>query len=133
MGFIETSFSSSSPVLDEGLYQLWSQAGQAVRMMLWITKLPTSLWGLPTTLCVCELEVEVRRKGPEEVQDVGSAVVTQDAFGLNAGAQLHLHVVLVEHLVALNAQRVTGLIQKLQKPGTLGRNFNFVCLHIYIC
>lgn len=128
--------SSSLPVLDEGLHQLRSQAGQAVRMMSWITKLPAFFWNLPSILCVWELEVEVRWKSPEKVQDIGSAVITQDAFGLNARAELDLHVVVVKHLVALNSQRSTCLIQKLQKPATLVRKLKcifFFFLHVNVC
>lgn len=90
-------------MLDEGLYQLRSQAGQAVMMMTWITKALTLLWHLPTLLCVRELEVKVRGEGPEKVQDVGSAVITQDAFGLDARAKLHRAVVVVEHPVTLDS------------------------------
>lgn len=52
----------------------------------------------------------------EEVQDVGPAVVTHDAFGLHAGAKLHWAVVLVEHSVLLDSQQFAGFIQELQKP-----------------
>lgn len=95
--------SSSSPVLDEGLYQLWSQAGQAVIMSLWVTKALTLLRHLHLLLCLWELEVKVRGEGPEEVQDVGSSIITQDAFGLNARAKLHWAVAVVEHLVTLDS------------------------------
>lgn len=87
-GFIENQACSffSSPVLDESLHQLWPQAGQAVRMMSWITILATVLWNVPSNFYVWELEVEIWWKSPEKIQDVGSAVVTQDTFGLNARA-----------------------------------------------
>lgn len=90
-------------MLDKGLYQLRSQAGQAVMMTTWITKALTLLWHLPTLLCLRELEVKVRGEGPEKVQDVGSAVIAQDAFGLDARAKLHRAVVVVEHPVTLDS------------------------------
>lgn len=52
-GFKENqTSSSSSPVLDEGVHQLLSQAGQAVRMVSWITILAAFLWNIPSSLCV---------------------------------------------------------------------------------
>lgn len=90
-------------MLDEGLYQLWSQAGQAVMVTPWITEALTLLRHLLTLLCLWELEVKVRGEGPEKVQDVGSAVITQDAFGLDARAELHWAVIVVKHLVTLDS------------------------------
>lgn len=95
--------SSSLPVLDEGLYQLQSQAGQAVMMSPWETKALTLLRHLRALLCVWQLEVKVGGEGAEKVQDVGSSVITQDAFGLDAGAKLHWAVAVVEHLVTLDS------------------------------
>lgn len=63
----------------------------------------TLLWRLGVLLRLRELEVQVRREGAEEVQDVRPAVITHDAFGLHAGAQLHWAVIVVEHLVALDS------------------------------
>lgn len=90
-------------MLDEGLDQLWSQAGQAVTVSPWVTRDLALLWHLPPLLCLLELEVGVRGEGPEEVQDVRSSVITQDAFGLDARAKLHWDVVVVEHLVTLDS------------------------------
>lgn len=95
--------SSSSPVLDEGLCQLWPQAGQAVVMTAWETETRAHLWHLAALLCRRELEVQVRGGGPEQVQYVGSAVISHDAFGLNARTKLHFAVVVVEHLVTLDS------------------------------
>lgn len=95
--------SSSSPVLDKGLYQLWSQAGKAVMMLPRVTKALTLFWHLAALCCLYELVVKVRGEGPEKVQDVGSSIVTQDAFGLYARAKLHWAVPVVEHLVTLDS------------------------------
>lgn len=114
----ELHLSSSSPVLDEGLDQLRPQAGQSVPVSLWKAKALTRLWHLPTVPHLRELEVQVGWEGPEQVQDVAPSIVSQNAFGLNARAKLHWAVAMVEHLVTLDSQRFTGLIQKLQKPGT---------------
>lgn len=90
-------------MLDEGLYQLRSEAGQAVTVTSWKTKASTLFWHVSVLLCLRELEVQVRREGAEEVQHVGSAVVTHNAFGLHARAKLHWAVVVVEHLVPLDS------------------------------
>lgn len=90
-------------MLDEGLYQLWSQAGQAVMMLPWVTKALTLFRHLPPLLCLWELEVKVGGEGSEKVQDVGSSVITQDAFGLDARAKLHWAAAVVEHLVTLDS------------------------------
>lgn len=95
--------SSSSPVLDEGLFQLWPQAGQAVVMTAWETETRAHIWHLAALLCHTKLEVQVRGAGTEQVQYVGSAVISHDAFSLNARTKLHLAVVVVEHLVTLNS------------------------------
>lgn len=97
-------------MLCEGLYQLWPEAGQAVAVTSREAGAHTLLWRLGVLFCLGELEVQVRREGAEKVQDVGPAVVTHDAFGLHAGAQLHRAVIVVEHLVALYSQWFAGFI-----------------------
>lgn len=56
-GCICFNISSSLPVLDERLYQFWSQAGQAVTVPPWVTKTLTLLWHLLTLLHLWEMEV----------------------------------------------------------------------------
>lgn len=57
--------SYSSPVLDKGLYQLRSQAGQSVRMSFWVTTALTLLRHLlPHHIFLIELEVKVRGESP---------------------------------------------------------------------
>lgn len=90
-------------MLNKGLDQLWSQAGKGVVMTPWISKALTFLWHLSAALCVWELEVQVWGEGPEKIQDVGSAVITKDAFGLDARAKLHRAVVMVKDLVTLDS------------------------------
>lgn len=90
-------------MLDEGLDQLWSQAGQAVTMLPWVTETLTHLRHLPPLLRHWVLEVKVGGEGPEKVQYVRSSVITQDAFGLDAGAELHRAVAVVEHVVTLDS------------------------------
>lgn len=97
-------------MLCEGLHQLWPEAGQAVAVTSREARPQTLLWGPGVLLCLRELEVQVRREGAEEVQDVGPAVVTHNAFGLHAGAQLNWAVVIVEHLVVLDPQWFAGFV-----------------------
>lgn len=97
-------------MLCEGLYQLWPEAGQAVVVASREAGAQTLLWRLGVLLRLRELEVQIRREGAEEVQNVGPTVVTHDAFGLHAGAQLNWAVVVVEHLVALDSQLSAGII-----------------------
>lgn len=94
---------ASSPVLNEGFDQLCSQAGKDVVMTAWISKALTFLWHLSAVLCIWKLEVQVRGEGPEKVQDVGSTVITKDAFGLDTRAKLHWAVVMVKDLVTLDS------------------------------
>lgn len=94
---------ASSPVLNERLDQLWSQAGKGVVMTAWKSKALTFLWHFSAVLCIWELEVQVWGEGPEKVQDVGSAVITKDAFGLDTRAKLHRAVVVVKDLVTLDS------------------------------
>lgn len=93
-----------SPVLDKGLDQLWSQAGQTVRMLLWVTKVLTLLRHLFTRRpTLVELEVKVGRGRSQEIQDVRSSIVTHDAFCLYCRAKLHWTIVVVEHLMTLDS------------------------------
>lgn len=90
-------------MLDEGLDQLWSQAGQAVPMLPWVTKTLTHLRHLPPLLRRRVLEVKVGGESPEKVQYVRSSIITQDAFGLDARAKLRWAVTVVEHVVTLDS------------------------------
>lgn len=117
-----------SPVLDKGLYQLWSQAGQTVTMLLWVTKVLTLLRHLfPCHLILVELEVKIGGGGSQKIQDVSSSIVTQDAFGLYTRAKLHWTVVVVEHLVTLDSQWFTGFIEQLQKPAVKHTSNHHIC------
>lgn len=110
-------------MLCESLYQLWPESGQAVAVTSREARASTLFWCLGILLHLWELEVKVRREGVEEVQDVGPAVVTHDAFGLHTGAKLHWAVVLVEHSVLLDSQQFAGFIQELQKPKKTPYNY----------
>lgn len=69
----------------------------------WEPRAKTLLRHLGVLLRLVILEVQVRREGAKEVQDVGPAVITHDAFGLHAGAKLHRAVIVIEHQVALDS------------------------------
>lgn len=62
-------------------------------------------------------EVQIGREGLQQVQDVVSAVVPQDALCLDAGAEFHSGAaVVVQDFVPLDSQRAARLPQQLHKP-----------------
>ena len=52
-----------------------------------------------------------------KVQDVGSSVVSQNALGLDTGAEFHGGVVVVQDFVPLDPKGSAGLPQQVQEPG----------------
>lgn len=59
-----------------------------------------TLWG--QLLSLHGQEVQVRRKSTKKVQNIVSAIISDDAFTLDRRAQLHFVVLLVQHLVFLD-------------------------------
>lgn len=66
-------------------------AGEAMALTLW-RKL----------LSVHRQEVEIRGESAKKVQNIVSAIISNDAFTLHRGAQLHNVVLLIQHLVSLD-------------------------------
>ena len=53
-------------------------------------------------LSVHRKKIEVRREGTKKIQDVVSAIISNDAFTFHRGAQLHRLLLLIQHAVLLN-------------------------------
>lgn len=87
------------PVLDEGLNELLSEAGQAVAVLAGET-LSHTLRG--KLLPFHRQEVQVGGEGPQKVQDVVASIVANYALTLNRGTQLHGLILLIQHIVSLN-------------------------------
>lgn len=86
-------------MLNKGLNELLAKTSQAMAVLA----------GEAMALTVCRQllsthrqEVEVWREGAKKVQNVVSAVVSDDAFTFDGRAQLHGLLFPVEHFVALN-------------------------------
>lgn len=103
-----------SPLLDKGLYERRPQAGQAVSVSPRETQILAFLrhW----LAALQKQEIQIRREGPQQVQDVVSAVVPQDALCLDARAELHGGPAVVQDVVALDSQRAARLPQQLHEP-----------------
>lgn len=56
-------------------------------------------------------EVNVGREGAQQVQDVVSPVVADDTLALHTRAQLHLLVLVIDHLVRQDLQLLRGFVQ----------------------
>ncbi|KAG7269417.1 hypothetical protein CRUP_015455, partial [Coryphaenoides rupestris] len=70
-----------------------------------LTRSPRQV-GLTRSLCQ---EVQIGREGLQQVQDVVSAVVPQDALCLDAGAEFHSGTAVVQDFVPLDSQRAARL------------------------
>lgn len=68
-------------------------AGEALALTLW-----------RQLLSIHRQEVEVRREGTKKVQNIVSAIISNDALTLDGGAQLHCLIFLVQHAVPLDLQ-----------------------------
>lgn len=74
-------------------------------------------------LSVHRQEVEVRREGAKEVQNIVAAIISDDTFTLDRRAQLHGLVFLVQHVVPLDL-RLTAIIWENEQTKGPERTIN---------
>lgn len=66
-------------------------------------------------------EIHVRWKGPQEVQDVMSAVVSNDSLALDTRAEFNLLICIVDDFVRKDFKLLSSFVEQLQILG-MGQN-----------
>lgn len=111
-------------MLNKGLDELLAETSQAVAVLAG-ESLALTLWG--QLLSAHRQEIEVRGESTQKVQNIVSAIISDDAFTLDRGAQLHCVVLLVQHAVSLDLKFTSSMWQNELAGQTEDLNTQFLC------